>query len=136
MFPAIAIGLVALQCQAMVATSEILPNSNPSDSGVMPMGDVFEVPEIDPYRCHGACAALHLYDRNDVLLHTVHGTNARMRVTGVAKVQSVGHYGCYTIFKLRDFRSTNLCWTHMDRLNIMEAEYGYSVVRYVLVQNI
>ena len=37
MIPAIAIGLVALQCQAMVATSEILPNSNPSDSGDMPI---------------------------------------------------------------------------------------------------
>ena len=136
MFPAIAIGLVALQCQAMVATSEILPNSNPSDSGVMPMGDVFEVPEIDPHRCDGACATLHLYDRNDVLLHTAHGTNASMRVVGVRTVKTVGAHGCYTIFKGRDFRSTNLCWTHMDRLNIMEAEYGYSVVRYVLVQNI
>ena len=55
---------------------------------------------------------------------------------GVRTVKTVGAHGCYTIFKGRDFRSTNLCWKHMDKLNIMEAGYGYSVVRYVLVQNI
>ena len=102
-----------------------------------------DVPEINR-NCDAdrdeVCANLYFYDENDVLLHTAHGTNARIKggrgVKGVAKVQTVGHHGCYTIFKGRDFRSTNLCWNHTDRLNIMEAGYGYSVVRYVLVQNI
>ena len=136
MFPAIAIGLVALQCQAMVAASEILPNSNPSDSHVTGE-DVIEGPEIDPHRCDGACATLHLFDENDVLLCTSRGSNPRMRVTGVAKVQTVGDYGCYTIFKRNDYKSTSLCWNHTDRLNIMEAGYPYSIVRFVfMIQNI
>ena len=135
MFPAIATGLVALQCQAMVAASEILPNSDPSDSG--PMGDVIEGPRIDPHCRDGACAALHLYDENDVLLCTARGSNPQMRVRGVVKVQTVGDYGCYTIFKRNNYTSTSLCWNHTDRLNIMEADYPYSTVRYVfMIQNI
>ena len=96
--------------------------------------------EIDPYCRHGrdgACAALHLYDENDVLLCTARGSNPQMRVRGVVKVQTVGDYGCYTIFKRNDYKSTSLCWNHTDRLNIMEADYPYSIVRYVfMIQNI
>ena len=92
--------------------------------------------EIDQY-CQGVCATLHLYDENDVLLCTARGSNPRMRVRGVVKVQTVGDYGCYTIFKKNNYKSTSLCWNHTDRLNIMEADYPYSIVRYVfMIQNI
>ena len=118
----IAISLVTLQSQVRCQTISSI-----------------EVPDIDP-NCHGVCANLYFYDENDVLLHVVQGTDARIKggkgVKRVAKVKTVGEYGCYTIFKKTDFRSTYLCWNHMDRLNIREAGYGYSVVRYVVVENI
>ena len=103
-----------------------------------------DIPEINR-NCNAdrneVCANLYFYDENDVLLHVVQGTDARIKrgeggVKRVAKVQTMGDYGCYTIFKKTNFRSTNLCLNHTDRLNIREAGYGYSVVRYVLVQNI
>ena len=111
----IAISLLTLQSQVRCKVSSI------------------EVPPIDQY-CHGVCADLYFYDENDVLLHVVQGTDARIKhgeggVKRVAKVQTVGEDGCYTIFETTNFRSTNLCWNHTDRLNIMEAGYGHSVVR-------
>ena len=101
---------------------------------------VIGAPEIDIYCRHGrdgACATLHLFDQNDVLLCTARGSNPRIRVRGVAKVQTVGDHGCYTIFKRNNYNRNSLCWNHTDRLNIMEADYPYSTVRYVLmIQNI
>ena len=121
----IAISLVTLQSQVRCQVTTI---------------DILEINRNCNADRNEVCANLYFYDENDVLLHVVQGTDARIMdgkgVKGVAKVQTVGDHGCYTIFKRTNFRSTNLCWNHTDRLNIMEAGYGYSVVRYVLVQNI
>ena len=121
MFLVIAIGLVTLHSQAMVATCNLI---------------LF--PSVLDQHCRdGVCAILNFYDESDVLLHTTQGSNPRMRVKGVAKVQTVGGHGCYTIFKRRDFRSTNICWNHNDPLVVREAGYPYAIVRYVSwIQNI
>ena len=99
-----------------------------------------DIPEINR-NCNAdrneVCANLYFYDENDVLLHVVQGTDARIKrgeggVKRVAKVQTMGDYGCYTIFKKTNFRSTNLCLNQpMGLLNIREAGYPYSVVRFV-----
>ena len=77
------------------------------------------------------CANLAFYDENDKVLHYEQGTNASLGIKGVAKVRVVGDYGCYTIYKRKNHRSSSLCWTHMNKLDINEAGYEYSVVRCV-----
>ena len=132
MFLSIAICLVTLQYQAMVVTGSI-PDCRDFRRVQRGRSGVIEAREIDPYCRDGACATLHLFDENDVLLCTARGSNPRIRVRGVAKVQTVGDHGCYTIFKRNNYNRNSLCWNHTDRLNIMEADYPYSIVRYVFM---
>merc|ERR550517_904700 len=77
------------------------------------------------------CANLAFYDENDKVLHYEQGTNASLGIKGVAKVRVVGESGCYTIYKKKNYRSSSLCWTHMNKVNLNEAGYEYSVVRSV-----
>ena len=95
-------------------------------------GEVVDPPEI-PVSCKTSkgqvCANLAFYDENDNVLHYEQGTNASLGIKGVAKVRVVGDYGCYTIYKRKNHRSSSLCWIHMDKLDIKEAGYEYSVVR-------
>ena len=95
-------------------------------------GEVVDPPEI-PVSCKTSkgqvCANLVFYDEKDKVLHYEQGTNASLGIKGVAKVRVVGDYGCYTIYKRKNHRSSSLCWIHMDKLDIKEAGYEYSVVR-------
>ena len=98
-------------------------------------GQVIVAPEISVAckagkRANGqVCANLAFYDENDKVLHYEQGTNVSLGIKGVAKVRVVGDYGCYTIYKRKNHRSSSLCWTHMNKVNLNEAGYEYSVVR-------
>ena len=63
---------------------------------------LIEEPEIDQYCGDEVCTDLYFYDENDVLLHAVHGTDARINggrgVKRVAKVKTVGHYGSTLLY--------------------------------------
>ena len=78
---------------------------------------------------------MYFYDETDVLLHIAHGTNPDINgikgIKGVAKVQTIGEHGCYTIYQKKDFRSSDLCWEHKEMLTTKEAGYEKSVVRYI-----
>ena len=92
---------------------------------------------LNPNCRRDVCAELYFYDKNDVLLHRTRGTNAWMKVRGVSKVRTVGEFGCYTIFKKTNFRGfSNLCLNFMDKLNLGEAGYPYSIVRYAFAKSI
>ena len=100
-------------------------------------GQVFEATSIDPdCKAPQTCANLYFYDERDVLLHIAHGTNPDLNgvkgIKGVAKLQTVGEHGCYTIYKGKNFRSSNLCWEHKDMLTTKEAGYEKTVVRYTI----
>ena len=99
MFLAIAICLATLHYQAMVVTGRVLDLESFLGGQVTKM--IVDPGDIDPY-CHGVCADLLFYDENDVLLHVVHGTDARIMdgkgVKGVAKVKTVGHYGSTLLY--------------------------------------
>ena len=104
-------------------------------------GEVIEGYPIDPdCKPPATCANLYFYNENDVLLHIAHGTNSDMGakwprgVKGVSKVQTVGEYGCYTIYKRKNFRSSDLCWEHKEMLITKEAGYEKTVVGYVSPQ--
>ena len=92
-------------------------------------GDVIQTEDIDLHCKDKPCSTLNFYDENDSLIETVQGSQAKLKVKGVAKMKTVGHHGCYTIFKKTEFRSSSLCWIHMDKLDREEAGYEYSVVR-------
>ena len=92
-------------------------------------GDVIQTEDIDLHCKDKPCSTLNFYDENDSLIETVQGSQAKLKVRGVAKMKTVGHHGCYTIFKKTEFRSSSLCWIHMDKLDREEAGYEYSVVR-------
>lgn len=94
-------------------------------------GDVIQTEDIDLHCKDKPCSTLNFYDENDSLIETVQGSQAKLKVKGVAKMKTVGHHGCYTIFKKTEFRSSSLCWIHMDKLDREEAGYEYSVVRSV-----
>jgi cbb3-type cytochrome oxidase subunit 3 len=99
-------------------------------------GQVLEATPIDPdCKAPDVCSNLYFYDETDVLLHIAHGTNTDINgVTGikkVAKVQTVGEHGCYTIYTKKNYRSSNLCWKHKDMLITKEAGYEKTVVRSV-----
>jgi len=99
-------------------------------------GEVIEATPIDPdCKAPQTCANLYFYDETDVLLHIEHGTNPDINgikgIKGVAKVQTIGEHGCYTIYQKKDFRSADLCWEHKEMLTTKEAGYEKSVVRSV-----
>ena len=99
-------------------------------------GEVIEATPIDPdCKAPQTCANLYFYDETDVLLHIAHGTNPDINgikgIKGVAKVQTIGEHGCYTIYQKKDFRSSDLCWEHKEMLTTKEAGYEKSVVRYI-----
>lgn len=99
-------------------------------------GQVLTATSIDPdCKAPDTCANLYFYDEKDVLLHIAHGTNPDINgvkgIKGVAKVQTVGEHGCYTIYVKKNFRSTDLCWEHKEMLITKEAGFEKTVVRSV-----
>jgi len=104
-------------------------------------GGVIETPPIDP-DCKAKakpCANLYFYDENDVVLLIHQGTNATMGpdfprgIKGVSKVQTVGEYGCYTIFKQKNHgKRGTFCWEGNDKNTIGPGtDYEWTVVRSV-----
>jgi hypothetical protein len=99
-------------------------------------GEVIEATPIDPdCKAPATCANLYFYDERDVLLHIAHGTNPDINgikgIKGVSKVQTVGEHGCYTIYKGKNYGSSDLCWKHKEMLITKEAGYEKTVVRSV-----
>ena len=98
-------------------------------------GQVLEATPIDPdCKAPDVCSNLYFYDETDVLLHIAHGTNPDINgvkgIKKVAKVQTVGEHGCYTIYTKKNYGSSNFCWKHKEMLITKEAGYEKTVVRY------
>ena len=96
--------------------------------------EVLETGRIDPYcPTTRACSTLYLYDSDGQVLKTVQGSQNRLKVRGVSKVQIVGSYGCYCIYKKRNFRSGgSFCWDSLHEFHIIgtpEADYEYTTIK-------
>ena len=79
----------------------------------------------------GICADLHLLDANNRTLYIAQGTTATIGlVENVEKVQSIGS-GCYTIFEEENFKGGLIFLTGNETLNLKEADFDKTGVRYV-----
>jgi len=93
--------------------------------------------EVDCKAKDMPCANLYFYDENNKELFIHQGTSSSINgtkgVKGVREVQVVGEYGCYIIFKKKNFKSSCLALTTMDKVTIgtSDSEYDKSVVRSV-----
>jgi len=93
--------------------------------------------EVDCKAKDMPCANLYFYDENNKELFIHQGTsgsiNGTKGVKGVSKVQIVGEYGCYIIYKKKNFGSSCLSLTTMEKVTIgtSDAQYEKSVVRSV-----
>jgi len=100
-------------------------------------GGALCVPKIDP-NCKAEnmpCANLYFYNETGGVIHIHQGTNDTIGpdlkgVKGVAKVQTVGEYGCYSIYKKKNRRGSPYCWSKNDKMAIGPGtEYEYTIVR-------
>lgn len=100
-------------------------------------GGVICAPKID-VDCKAKnmpCANLYFYNETGGVIHIHQGTNDTIGpdlkgVKGVAKVQTVGEYGCYSIYKKKNRRGSPYCWSKNDRMAIGPGtEYEYTIVR-------
>jgi len=97
------------------------------------------VPMIDP-NCKAEnmpCANLYFYNETGGVVHIHQGTSDAIGpdlkgVKGVAKVQTVGEYGCYIIYKKKKHNGNSFCWKGNDRMAIgpdSGTDYEYTIVR-------
>jgi len=79
----------------------------------------------------GICANLYLYDANGKVLGVFEGSQKNILVRSVARLQIVGDYGCYIIFKKSNFRSSSFCWKGTD-VWLPDIDYEYTMIRSVI----
>ena len=81
--------------------------------------------------CSQNCSTLYFYDADGAELDIVQGTRENIALNNVAKVKTLGEYGCYTIYKEAKFASYSFCWKGKEERNVGRKDDGYefAVVR-------